>query len=103
LKTGDMGFVNEHGYIVVEDRRADMFPLADGRYVAPAVIEDAIRALPLVKDAVVVGRGRPYPVALVFPKFATLAERIFPDASERAALAAKRALKGRLLSSKEAR
>jgi long-chain acyl-CoA synthetase len=95
LRTGDLGYVDAQGYIVIQDRKADTFRLADGQpdhYVAPAVVEAELRKSPLVRDVCVVGRDRPFPIALVVPDFKELAKRVFKDKPDLAKKATRRSL-----------
>jgi long-chain acyl-CoA synthetase len=65
LHTGDLGRIDEDGFLSVTGRKKDLIVMSTGKKVAPAPLEDRLRAHPLVADAVVVGEGRPYVVALL--------------------------------------
>ncbi len=65
LHTGDVGEVDDEGFVRVTGRRREIFVTAGGKNVAPAVLEDKVRAHPLVSQCLVVGDGRPYVGALV--------------------------------------
>jgi long-chain acyl-CoA synthetase len=65
LRTGDMGELDEDGYLRVTGRKKELIVTAGGKNVAPAVLEDRIRANPLVSQAMVVGDGRPYIACLI--------------------------------------
>jgi len=65
LHTGDLGELDEDGYLRVTGRKKDIIVTAGGKNVAPAVLEDRLRAHPLVSQAMVVGDGRPYVACLV--------------------------------------
>jgi long-chain acyl-CoA synthetase len=65
LHTGDLGHIDEDGFLSVTGRKKDLIVMSTGKKVAPAPLEDRLRAHPLVADAVVVGEGRPYVVALL--------------------------------------
>ncbi|QNP69429.1 AMP-binding protein [Streptomyces roseirectus] len=65
LPTGDLGHLDEEGYLVVAGRRADTLTLLDGTRVAPVAAENRLRAHPLVSRAVLVGDARPYVAALL--------------------------------------
>lgn len=67
LHTGDQGFLDEEGYLFVRGRLKEMIVTGYGKNVYPAPIEQAIQRSPFVKQAMVVGEGRPYLVALVVP------------------------------------
>ena len=65
LHTGDLGELDDDGHLRVTGRKKDLIVTAGGKNVAPAVLEDRLRAHPLVSQAVVVGDGRPYVACLV--------------------------------------
>jgi long-chain acyl-CoA synthetase len=65
LRTGDMGELDEDGYLRVTGRKKELIVTAGGKNVAPAVLEDRIRANPLVSQCMVVGDGRPYIACLI--------------------------------------
>ena len=65
LHTGDLGELDDDGHLRVTGRKKDIIVTAGGKNVAPAVLEDRLRAHPLVSQAVVVGDGRPYVACLV--------------------------------------
>ncbi|KUJ54499.1 long-chain fatty acid--CoA ligase [Streptomyces albus subsp. albus] len=63
--TGDVGTLDEDGYLTITGRKKEILVTAGGKNVAPAVIEDRIRAHALVAECMVVGDGRPFVGALV--------------------------------------
>ncbi|MFY1676546.1 MULTISPECIES: AMP-dependent synthetase/ligase [unclassified Streptomyces] len=63
--TGDLGTLDEDGYLSITGRKKEILVTAGGKNVAPAVIEDRIRAHALVAECMVVGDGRPFVGALV--------------------------------------
>ncbi|MBW5485518.1 AMP-dependent synthetase/ligase [Streptomyces bambusae] len=63
--TGDVGTLDEDGYLTITGRKKELIVTAGGKNVAPAVIEDRIRAHALVAECMVVGDGRPFVGALV--------------------------------------
>ena len=65
LHTGDSGTLDEQGFLRVTGRKKELIITAGGTHVAPAVLEDRLRASPLVSQAMVVGDGRPYIAALL--------------------------------------
>jgi long-chain acyl-CoA synthetase len=65
LRTGDIGELDGEGYLRVTGRKKELIVTAGGKNVAPAVLEDRIRAHPLVSQALVVGDGRPYVACLI--------------------------------------
>jgi len=65
LHTGDVGEVDEDGFVRVTGRKKEIIVTAGGKNVSPAPLEDAVRAHPLVRHCVVVGEARPFVAALV--------------------------------------
>ena len=65
LCTGDIGALDDEGFLRVTGRKKEMIVTAGGKNVAPGVLEDRLRAHPLVSQAMVVGEGRPYIACLV--------------------------------------
>jgi long-chain acyl-CoA synthetase len=63
--TGDIGTLDEDGYLTITGRKKEIIVTAGGKNVAPAVIEDRIRAHALVAECMVVGDGRPFVGALI--------------------------------------
>lgn len=65
LRTGDLGYVDEDGYLFITGRIKEQYKLENGKYVMPTPIEEAIKLSPFVANALVDGEARPYNVALV--------------------------------------
>jgi long-chain acyl-CoA synthetase len=65
LRTGDMGELDDDGYLRVTGRKKELIVTAGGKNVVPAVLEDRIRAHPLVSQCLVVGDARPYVACLI--------------------------------------
>ena len=65
LRTGDVGELDGDGFLRVTGRKKELIVTAGGKNVAPAVLEDRIRAHPLVSQVLVVGDGRPYVACLI--------------------------------------
>jgi len=63
--TGDVGEIDEEGFVRITGRKKEILVTAGGKNVAPAALEDRIRAHPLVDQCLVVGDGRPFIAALV--------------------------------------
>ncbi|MER5443403.1 long-chain fatty acid--CoA ligase [Streptomyces sp. NPDC002790] len=63
--SGDIGTLDEDGYLRITGRKKEIIVTAGGKNVAPAVIEDRIRSHALVAECMVVGDGRPFVGALV--------------------------------------
>ncbi|MGN6743670.1 MAG: AMP-dependent synthetase/ligase [Amnibacterium sp.] len=65
FRTGDLGSLDEDGYLTITGRKKEIIVTAGGKNVAPAELEDPIRANPIVSQVVVVGDNRPFIAALV--------------------------------------
>lgn len=63
--TGDIGRLDEDGYLSITGRKKELLVTAGGKNVAPAVLEDRLRAHPLVSQCIVVGDQKPFIAALV--------------------------------------
>jgi long-chain acyl-CoA synthetase len=70
--TGDIGTIDEDGYIRITDRKKDLLKTSLGKYIAPQPIENLIRGIPMVEQVIVIGNARKYPVALIVPAFDAL-------------------------------
>ncbi|WP_332662732.1 AMP-dependent synthetase/ligase, partial [Aeromicrobium sp.] len=63
--TGDLGEVDDDGYVRITGRKKEIIVTAGGKNVAPAALEDRVRANPYVSQCLVVGDGKPFVAALV--------------------------------------
>jgi long-chain acyl-CoA synthetase len=63
--TGDVGEIDDEGFVRITGRKKEILVTAGGKNVAPAVLEDRLRAHALVSQCMVVGDGRPFIAALV--------------------------------------
>jgi long-chain acyl-CoA synthetase len=73
LHTGDIGSLDDEGFLRITGRKKELIVTAGGKNVSPAVLEDRLRAHPLVSQCMVVGDNRPYVAALV-----TIDEEMLP-------------------------
>ncbi|AEN13522.1 long-chain acyl-CoA synthetase [Streptomyces sp. DvalAA-21] len=65
LATGDLGALDEDGYLTITGRKKEILVTSGGKSVAPGGLEERVRAHPLVAQCIVVGNDRPYIAALV--------------------------------------
>ncbi|MFI6647793.1 long-chain fatty acid--CoA ligase [Streptomyces sp. NPDC050529] len=65
LSTGDLGALDEDGYLTITGRKKEILVTSGGKSVSPAGLEERVRAHPLVAQCIVVGNDRPYIAALV--------------------------------------
>ena len=69
FKTGDIGHLDEEGYLHITDRKKEMFKTSGGKYIAPQVIENLAKASKFIEQIMVVGDGEKMPCAFVQPDF----------------------------------
>lgn len=65
LKTGDLGTIDDDGFVYITGRKKDIIITAGGKNVSPAPMEDIINTCPIVSHGVVVGDGKPFIGALI--------------------------------------
>jgi long-chain acyl-CoA synthetase len=65
LQTGDLGSLDEQGFLRITGRKKEILVTAAGKNVAPGPLEDRLREHPLVSQAMVVGEGKPFVAALI--------------------------------------
>jgi long-chain acyl-CoA synthetase len=69
LHTGDIGTLDDEGFLVITDRKKDLIITAGGKNVAPQPIENLLKTNPYIANAVVVGGNRKFISALIVPNF----------------------------------
>lgn len=63
--TGDLGSVDDEGFVKITGRKKELIKTSGGKYVAPAKIEGRLKGLPIIQEAVVIGDNHNYCVALI--------------------------------------
>ena len=74
--TGDLGAIDDDGFLTIIGRKKEIIVTAGGKNVAPAILEDRLRAHPLISQAMVVGDAKPFVAALI-----TIDPEAFPAGS----------------------
>lgn len=74
LHTGDIGYLDEDGFLFITDRKKELIVLSNGKNVAPQPIENELKTQPHIAQAVLIGNNRNYITALVAPDFEALAQ-----------------------------
>mmetsp|Transcript_7513 Transcript_7513/g.21923 ORF Transcript_7513/g.21923 Transcript_7513/m.21923 type:complete len:188 (-) Transcript_7513:1634-2197(-) len=77
--TGDLGMMDTEGWIKVTGRIKEQYKLENGKYVVPALIENAIGVSRFISQVVVCGANKPYNVALIVPDWATIRQELECD------------------------
>ena len=67
LHTGDIGFIDDQGYLTIQGRKKDTFKTAKGKFVAPVPIEKKLFEYSRVEMMCLIGLGLPFPILLVVP------------------------------------
>jgi long-chain acyl-CoA synthetase len=70
--TGDVGRLDDEGYLYITDRLKDLLVTAGGKKVAPQPVEALLKSGPWISEAVLLGDRRPFIIALLVPNFAQL-------------------------------
>lgn len=70
--TGDIGHIDTDGFLKITDRKKEMFKTSGGKYIAPQVIENAMKQSLFIDQIMVIGEGQKFPAALIQPNFETI-------------------------------
>lgn len=73
FKTGDIGNIDKDGFLIITDRKKELFKTSGGKYIAPSPVEQLIKGSRFVGQVVLVGAERKFPAALIVPNFEQLA------------------------------
>jgi long-chain acyl-CoA synthetase len=74
LHTGDVGWLDDDGYLTITDRKKDILITAGGKNISPSEIENMLKVSPFVREAVVIGDRRKYLTALIGIELDTVAD-----------------------------
>lgn len=74
FRTGDMGYLDDDGFLYITGRIKEQYKLENGKYVAPAPLEELLKLSPYIANTFVFGDNKPYNVALVAPEVKEIEE-----------------------------
>src|SRR5690606_36562403 len=72
LRTGDLGHLDADGFLFITGRVKEMYKLSNGKYVAPAPLEEKLQLSPYIAQCVIYGADQPHNVALIVPDMVAL-------------------------------
>lgn len=72
FRTGDLGYLDEEGYLYITGRIKEQYKLENGKYVSPAPLEEQLKLSPFILNSMIYGDNRLYNVALVVPDMEAL-------------------------------
>jgi long-chain acyl-CoA synthetase len=78
--TGDIGKL-EDGFLFITDRKKELFKTSSGKYIAPQILENALKESPFIDQVIVTGEGQKFAAALIVPDYLKLKEAIAVDIS----------------------
>lgn len=67
--TGDIGIIDKDGFLKITDRKKEMFKTSGGKYIAPQLIENAMKQSRFIEQIMVIGDGEKMPAAFIQPDF----------------------------------
>ncbi|MGG7037121.1 MAG: AMP-dependent synthetase/ligase, partial [Flavobacterium sp.] len=67
--TGDIGETDSEGFLKITDRKKEMFKTSGGKYIAPQLLENAMKQSPFIEQIMVIGDGEKMPAAFIQPSF----------------------------------
>lgn len=72
--TGDIGHIDEEGFLKITDRKKEMFKTSGGKYIAPQIIENTMKQSRFIEQIMVIGDGEKMPAAFIQPNFEFIKE-----------------------------
>ena len=67
--TGDLGYLDEGNFLMVNDRKKEIFKLSNGKFIAPQIVENIFKESPIIDQIMVIGEHEKYASALISPNF----------------------------------
>ncbi len=72
FKTGDVGYLDQDGYLTITDRKKDLIKTSGGKFIAPQPIENSLKSHGLVAEAAMIGERQKFPAVIIVPDFVAL-------------------------------
>ena len=72
FKTGDIGVIDQDGFLAITDRKKDLIKTSGGKFIAPQPIENSLKSNVLIAQAAIVGERRKFPMVIIQPHFPVL-------------------------------
>jgi len=72
LRTGDIGRFTDNHFLLITDRKKDIFKTSSGKYIAPQQLENLFASSPYILQSLIIGFNRPFVTALLVPNFSLL-------------------------------
>jgi long-chain acyl-CoA synthetase len=72
FRTGDMGYLDDDGYLFITGRIKEQYKLANGKYVVPTPLEERLKVSPFIANVMIYGENQPHNVALIVPDLQVL-------------------------------
>ena len=76
MHTGDIGILDDEGFLKITDRKKEMFKTSGGKYIAPAVLEGKLKESRFIEQVMVIGESEKMPAAIIQPHFEYIVEWI---------------------------
>jgi long-chain acyl-CoA synthetase len=74
--SGDLGMIDEDGYLIITGRKKALFKTSGGKYINPELLETAFRTIPYIQQIMIVGENEKFPAALIVPNFKIVNEAL---------------------------
>jgi len=72
LRTGDIGTIDEKGFLTITDRKKNIFKTSSGKYVSPQLLENQFQASTFVNQILIIGFHKPFITALIVPNYSAI-------------------------------
>ncbi|MBI4944783.1 MAG: long-chain fatty acid--CoA ligase [Bacteroidetes bacterium] len=72
--TGDIGIIEDEIFLKITDRKKEIFKTSGGKYIAPQMIENKLKEISLIEQAMIIGENQKFAAALIVPSFVKIKE-----------------------------